>query len=139
MNCRNRGDRRICPPQHFSLPTLGKIVLITSILTKIHTRTYVTLSRCHQRRTVSIGSVGAWLYVCGAQCSLADSSAIPFHGQQSIWREAAREAGVLAERYESACLFIMVDHKRQAPCATNAPLWNNGVNHIMIDFNDYSR
>lgn len=60
--------------------------------------------------------------------------------QSSYWREAARDAGLLAETYESACLFIHVNnHAHNEPCATSAPLWNDGANHIMMEFTDWSR
>ncbi|CAM9666002.1 unnamed protein product, partial [Ectocarpus sp. 12 AP-2014] len=81
------------------------------------------------------------------QCTLADSSKISCgqEGSGCILRRAVRKAGLLAESYEDACMFIMVsgefskNHVRQISCATSAPLWNDGVNHMMFDLTDPSR
>lgn len=54
-----------------------------------------------------------------------------------VFRNAAREAGVLADSYESACVIMHVNRVKGEPCATRSPLWNNGVNHIMVDFGDW--
>lgn len=60
--------------------------------------------------------------------------------RSSHWREAAKEAGLLAETYEEACLFIHVNaHAHNQPCATVSPLWNEGKNHMMMEFTDWSR
>lgn len=65
-----------------------------------------------------------------------------------VVRNAAREAGVMAESYESACVFIHVtgagkfltDEQRQwSRCPVRSPLWNNGTNHVMVDFGDDGR
>lgn len=45
------------------------------------------------------------------------------------------KAGMLANTYEEACLFIHVNtHNHDEPCATRAPMWNGGVNNIMMEF-----
>lgn len=57
-----------------------------------------------------------------------------------IWRDAANEMGVLAETYESACMFIHVNNRvDREPCAVDTPLWNYGANHFMIDLTDSGR
>ena len=77
------------------------------------------------------------------QCSLADSKDLPNRShefddeqrQSSYWREAVWQSGLLAETYEEACLFVHVNtHNHDEPCATRTPLWNGGVNHIMMEF-----
>lgn len=43
------------------------------------------------------------------QCTLADSSKIPCgEALHCLLRQAAKQAGMLAESYEDACIFIMV-------------------------------
>lgn len=54
-----------------------------------------------------------------------------------VFRNAAREAGVLADSYETACVFMHVNMVNEESCVTRAPLWNNGVNHVMVDFSDW--
>eukprot|EP00903_Cladosiphon_okamuranus_P016254 g14992.t1 len=57
-----------------------------------------------------------------------------------VFREAAREAGILAESYESACMIMHVSsQEHQRECALRSPLWNNGTNHVMVDFGDKGR
>lgn len=57
-----------------------------------------------------------------------------------VFRNAAREAGVLAESYESACVIMHVSRgEGQRECALRSPLWNNGINHVMVDFGDKGR
>lgn len=84
---------------------------------------------------------GPLIYVYDATCSLAPSSALPPSNESLMlshsWREAARKAGVLAERYEDACLFISIN--KLTPCATSSPLWNGGANHVMVDLTDRAR
>ena len=99
---------------------------------------------------------GPRLYVYDQDCSLANSSELAeardFPGKVSdgtrqyhheiawYWRQAAMEAGVLAEAYESACLFVHVRmHQAEQPCAAHSSLWNGGANHIMVDFTDGGR
>ena len=90
---------------------------------------------------------GPTIYVHDAECSLANSSDLPIveenlHGNHHVspaWRLAAKEAGVLAETYESACVFIHVSIQTPWPCPSKTPLWNNGMNHLMVDFGDISR
>lgn len=90
---------------------------------------------------------GPKIYVYDDECSLKDSGDMDivsevkdWHNISPIFRNAARELGVLAETYESACMFIDVNTKaKQAPCATSSPLWNEGANHLMIDLTDGSR
>eukprot|EP00903_Cladosiphon_okamuranus_P012958 g12097.t1 len=101
---------------------------------------------CFERGQCETGDGGATLpkiYVYDQTCSLADSRKMPIidHStddnkhQDSHWREAAWKAGVLAETYDEACLFIHVNtHNHKEPCATRAPRWNGGVNHIMMEF-----
>lgn len=103
-------------------------------------------SRC---KPVSEGGPGATIYVYDHDCTLKNSSELEFadeaiedgHFLSPIWRKAARELGVLAETYESACAFIEVNMRRphDAPCSTSAPLWNEGKNHMILDFTDSSR
>lgn len=96
---------------------------------------------------------GPTIYVYDKDCSLADSAELSQAGEIPgdpsghimsdhfvawYWRKAAKEQGVLAETYESACLFIHVSRAGD-PCATKAPLWNGGMNHVMIDFSDSTR
>lgn len=58
----------------------------------------------------------------------------------SFWRVAARDAGLLAETYESSCAFIHVNNRvDQEPCAAETPLWRNGANHLMVDLTDSTR
>ncbi|CAM9896538.1 unnamed protein product, partial [Ectocarpus fasciculatus] len=83
------------------------------------------------------------IYVYDQECSLADSSGLRINDHTNLdkqhkepyWREAVWRAGLLANTYEEACLFIHVNtHNHDEPCATRAPLWNEGVNHIMMEF-----
>lgn len=76
------------------------------------------------------------------QCSEADSRDLPnanhngddLQHQGSYWVEALREAGMLADTYEEACVFIHVNtHNHDQPCAVNATLWNDGANHVMME------
>ncbi|CAM9443999.1 unnamed protein product [Ectocarpus sp. 4 AP-2014] len=46
---------------------------------------------------------------------------------------------MLSESYEDACMFIVKNNPREAPCVTCAPLWNDGVNHLMFDLAARSR
>lgn len=87
---------------------------------------------------------GPSVYVYDAVCSLENSSELPPSNESPqlshTWREAAREAGVLSEEYESACLFVHVNKLLDVdPCPINTPLWNNGSNHLMVDLTDYTR
>ena len=92
---------------------------------------------------------GPRLYVYDQDCTLANSSELTavsggtrqyHHEIVSYWRQAAMEAGVLAEAYKSACLFVHVrKHQAEQPCAAHSPLWNGGANHIMVDFTDGGR
>lgn len=89
------------------------------------------------------------MYVYDNRCSLANSSllgnATTYHEDErdmsgAIWRTAAANAGLLAETYESACLFVHVNERvDHEPCASRAPLWNEGSNHLMVDLTDFSR
>lgn len=57
-----------------------------------------------------------------------------------VLRGAANELGILAETYESACIFIDINvFVNHYSCAPSAPLWNNGMNHFIIDFSDWTR
>eukprot|EP00903_Cladosiphon_okamuranus_P016253 g14991.t1 len=57
-----------------------------------------------------------------------------------VFREAAREAGILADSYKSACMIMHVSSREhQRECALRSPLWNNGTNHVMVDFGDKGR
>jgi len=56
-----------------------------------------------------------------------------------VFRNAAREAGVLAPTYESACIFMHVSRGGSERCAVDSHLWNNGANHVMVDFGDNGR
>lgn len=89
------------------------------------------------------------MYVYDHSCSLANSTILAGETAQianekdridAIWRTAAANAGLLAETYESACLFVHVNLRAdKAPCAPGAPLWNEGSNHVMVDLTDNSR
>ena len=84
------------------------------------------------------------VYVYDDTCSLAPSSALPPSNESLMlshsWREAARNAGVLAEHYDEACLFISINKLiYRPPCATSSPLWNAGSNHVMVDLTDRTR
>lgn len=99
------------------------------------------------------GASGVKIYVFDSLCSLSDSDSIPFEAQGEplargqryahalswVFRNAAREAGVLAATYDSACMFIHVGWREPEPCPVNTPLWNNGSNHVMINFGDGGR
>ncbi|CAM9211637.1 unnamed protein product, partial [Ascophyllum nodosum] len=110
----------------------------------------------HSRCLLPPQGSGPRFYIYDQNCSLANSSelskAVEISGEAPggmrldhryidwYWRQAAMEAGVLAEVYESACLFVHVKiHKANQPCALHAPLWNGGANHIMVDFSDRGR
>ncbi len=99
----------------------------------------------HDRcRPPALGGPGPSVYVFDATCSLADSSALPPTNESPMlshtWREVAREAGVLAERYQDACLFLHVNKRLgSVPCPAKGPLWNGGRNHVMVDFTDRTR
>lgn len=58
-----------------------------------------------------------------------------------VFRNAAREAGALAESYEGACVIMHVSRGGRGThdCALRSPLWNDGVNHVMVDFGDTGR
>lgn len=99
--------------------------------------------RCQQNSSTPALKV----YVYDSDCTLSRSSDMPslYAPEESVecaLRHAARESELLAETYESACLFIHVRRKAWADCnlcATSAPLWNDGANHPMVDFTDQSR
>lgn len=88
------------------------------------------------------------MYVYDHNCSLADSSQLANATAEivdkdqigAIWRTAVANAGLLAEKYESACLFVHVNRRiDKEPCAPGAPLWNEGSNHVMVDLTDKPR
>lgn len=91
------------------------------------------------------------MYVYDSECSLADSELLSVDGKARdgeilgphkvawFWRRALKDAGLLAETYESACMYIHVNWVGVKPCASEAPLWKGGVNHVMVDFSDKSR
>lgn len=93
------------------------------------------------------------VYVYDSGCSLLDSSVLlardgseeqegtrmNHHYLEWIVRKEAKEAGLLAERYESACLFMHVGEGGRAPCPVDAPLWDEGSGHLMIDMSDDGR
>lgn len=118
----------------------------------------INLSRCHAGDIASLPAVrgghdgvsGLKIYVFDSGCSLSDSRDLSFDGggpgrEQDphfidwVFRNAAREAGVLATTYDSACLFVHVTRGEKEPCAVSTPLWNSGVNHVMVDFGDEGR
>ncbi len=96
---------------------------------------------------------GVKIYVFDNECTLSDSDLILTQGPGEdqkvearythalswVFRNAAREAGILAPTYESACMFIHLGWGESKPCPINAPLWNNGSNHVMINFGDGGR
>ena len=62
------------------------------------------------------------------------------HWDLLVMGKAVSEAGLLAETYDSACIFIHVNNGYASmPCATESRLWNDGVNHLMVDFPDITR
>lgn len=82
---------------------------------------------------------GPSIYVYDDNCSLANSDQL-HHRDASHWSDAVSQVGLLAESYESACLFIQVNsHAHEEPCAPQTPLWNGGANHMMIDFTSWGR
>ena len=97
------------------------------------------------------GSNGVGMYVYDSECSLADSEMLSVDGLDQdgeklgrhesawIWRKALKDAGLLAATYETACVFIHVNQVGVEPCAAEAPLWNGGANHVMVDLSDQSR
>lgn len=117
------------------------------------------MSRCHGGDTAALpvgrgpargGVRGLAIYVFDSDCSLSDSGDLSFDGvgrggEQNphyidwVFRNAAREAGVLATAYDSACLFLHVTRGEKEPCAVSTPLWNSGLNHVMVDFGDEGR
>lgn len=92
---------------------------------------------------------GFTIYVYDNACTLDDSDELPTTDAvgdeetlNSVFREAARMEGLLADTYESACVFVHarnVANHRLALCAPKAPLWNNGANHLMVDLTDFTR
>lgn len=94
---------------------------------------------------------GTGMYVYDSECSLADSELLSVDGRTMdgerlgphdvawFWRRALKDEGLLAETYESACMFIHVSWVGVKPCAVEAPLWNGGANHVMVDLSDKSR
>lgn len=83
------------------------------------------------------------IYVYDYGCSLSDSDSPSYRGQEEpvigTFQNAAREAGVLAATYDSACVFLHVSRADNKPCAVEAPLWNSGMNHMMVNFGDEGR
>jgi len=104
-------------------------------------------SRCASNTSASGGVAGPKIYVFDSDCSLSDSESPSFHGKNedglpnigAVFQNAAREAGVLAATYESACVFLYAGRAEREPCAVNTPLWNSGANHVMVNFGDNSR
>ena len=103
----------------------------------------------YSRCDLGPGGNGINMYVHDGECSLRNSSELSFDGKLNgekldhqegwVWRSALRDAGLLAETYESACLFIHVSLRSRKPCPPTTPLWNGGVNHVMVDFSDLNR
>lgn len=87
---------------------------------------------------------GPTVYIYDADCSLENSSELPPSNESLqlsyTWREAAREAGILAETYEAACMFVHVNKRTDRdPCPVGMPMWNGGANHVMVDLTDNTR
>lgn len=99
----------------------------------------------HDRcRPLAAGGPGPSIYVFDATCSLANSSALPPSNESPMlshtWREMAKDAGVLSETYEDACLFLHVNKRLDSvPCPAGKPLWRGGKNHVMVDLTDRTR
>lgn len=104
----------------------------------------------YSRCDLGPGGNGMSMYVYDADCTLADSDEMSLDGRLNgarldhhqagwVWRRALRDAGLLAETYEAACLFIHVSTWGTKPCPPTTPLWNGGVNHVMVDFSDLNR
>lgn len=99
-------------------------------------------SRCHLDE-----DGGPKIYVYDYDCSLDPSDKLEISSKvennrnpSPVFRYVAREMGVLADTYGSACLFIHVNNRvDENPCASSASLWNHGANHLMIDYTDTSR
>ena len=113
-------------------------------------------SSVHSSWTGGAESSGPRIYVFDNDCSLSDSASISLdavdkegealrneplseHLLSWVFRDAAQQAGVLAATYESACMFIHVSWGEKEPCAVNTPLWDNGSNHVMVNFGDHGR
>lgn len=86
------------------------------------------------------------VYVYDFDCSLEDSDRLSLNGDGLnehhiawYWRRILHEKGQLSPTYESACIFISVNRDPGEPCAVRAPLWNDGANHLMVDFSDDTR
>lgn len=93
----------------------------------------------HSRCLPPPEGTGPTIYVYDDNCTLANSNQLQ-HRDASHWSNAVRRVGLLAESYESACLFIQVNsHAHEEPCAPRTPLWNGGANHFMIDFTSWQR
>lgn len=104
-------------------------------------------SRCAPNASASDGVGGPKIYVFDSDCSLSDSDSPSFHGEEenglpnlgAVFQHAAREAGILATTYESACMFLYAGRAEREACAVNTPLWKSGANHVMVNFGDNPR
>ncbi|CAN0315169.1 unnamed protein product [Pylaiella littoralis] len=93
----------------------------------------------------------AGIYVYDGICTLANSSILLASQEtdldrwtqesdnlDSVLRSEVEGAGLLAQTYESACLFVAAT-SRYTPCAVEQPLWNDGTNHVMVSLGDVGR
>lgn len=92
------------------------------------------------------------IYIYDSGCSLLDSSTLLAQdGTQQVsasrmnnrylervLRNEAKDAGLLAETYESACIYVHAGYDEGA-CAVRSPQWNEGSHHLMINMSDKGR
>ncbi|CAM9719158.1 unnamed protein product, partial [Ectocarpus fasciculatus] len=95
----------------------------------------------------------AGIYVFDSECSLRETSELraPDEGREVsrarmnhhyiewVLRNEAEQMGMLAETYESACMFVHVSPGSNKPCAVDQPRWNGGANHLLVDMADKGR
>lgn len=94
------------------------------------------------------------IYIYDSDCSLLDSSTLlardgtqkvdahrmNHHYLERVLRDEAKDAGLLAATYESACIYIHIgEGGRGEACPVRSPLWNEGSQHLMVDMSDEGR
>lgn len=94
------------------------------------------------------------VYIYDSECSLLDSSTLleqdgsqqvdshhmNHHYLEWLLRNEAKDAGLLAETYDSACLYVHVGKGgSEEACAVRSPQWNEGSHHLMVDMSDVGR
>lgn len=101
----------------------------------------------HGRCEPNPDGTGPKVYVYDDDCSLSPSFEMEMstvvendRALTPVLRGVANQLGLLADSYESACIFIHVNiYSGRGSCALSSPLWNEGRNHLMIDLSDWSR